>query len=148
MRSQVVKGFKNFLLRGDVIVIAVGLVIATAFGTLIKSFTSDVIQPAVNRAQGSHSLGLGIQLGRAGNTSTFINIGDLISVVIYFVVFMAVVYFGLIVPYKYVSARRGVTVFGDPAPAKTCPACLSDDLPIGASKCKYCGSDLPLPTSP
>jgi large conductance mechanosensitive channel len=49
----------------------------------------------------------------------------------------------IVVPYKSVQARRGITVFGDPPPAKTCPACLSDDLPLGASKCKYCGTEQP-----
>ena len=43
-------------------------------------------------------------------------------------------------------ARRGQTVFGDPTPVKTCPACLSSDLPAAASKCKYCGTDQPAAT--
>ena len=135
------KGFKAFLMRGDVLVIAIGLIVATAFSTLIKSLTSNVINPIINRAQGKHQIGLGVQLGSAGNSATFVNFGSLISDAIYFVVFMAVVYFVLVIPYKKVSARRGVVVFGDPAPAKTCPACLSDDLPLAASKCKYCGTE-------
>jgi large conductance mechanosensitive channel len=139
------KGFRNFLMRGDVIVIAVGLVIATAFSTLIKAFTDYIINPIVARAQGGgvDSQGLGVQLGAKGNVATFLDVGSLISAIIYFIIFMAVVYFLIVVPYKHVQARRGVTVFGDPAPAKTCPACLSDDLPLGATKCKYCTSDLP-----
>jgi large conductance mechanosensitive channel len=48
-----------------------------------------------------------------------------------------------VVPYKHVQARRGQVVFGDPAPVKTCPFCLSSDLPAAASKCKYCGTDQP-----
>ena len=55
---------------------------------------------------------------------------------------MAVVYFLIVVPYKFIMARRGKTVFGEPPPTKTCPACLSDDLNPAASKCKYCGSDI------
>ena len=141
-----IKGFKNFLLRGDVIVIAVGLVVALALSTLIKAFTDSVINPLVTRAQGGHSVGLGVQLGQAGNTSTFLNFGSFISAIIYFVVFMAVVYFAIVVPYKHISARRGLTVFGEPAPTKTCPACLSDDLPAAATKCRYCASDQPTGT--
>ena len=139
------KGFRNFLMRGDVIVIAVGLVVATAFSTLIKAFTDSIILPIVARAQGAapNTQGLGIQLGAKNASATFMNFGSLISAIIYFLIFMAVVYFVIVVPYKHVQARRGITVFGDPAPAKTCPACLSDDLPIGATKCKYCTSDLP-----
>lgn len=138
-----IKGFKNFLMRGDIVVIAVGLVIALALSTLIVAFTTNVINPLVARAQGGTSAGLGWQLGTAGNKATFVDVGAFISAVIYFVIFMAVIYFVIVVPYKAISARRGVIVFGDPAPAKTCPACLSDDLPVGASKCRYCGSDQP-----
>ena len=137
------RGFKNFLLRGDVIVIAVGLIVALAFSTLISAFTTNVINPIIARAEGTNSSGLGWQLGAAGNKPTFLDIGSFISAVIYFVIFMAVVYFVIVVPYKMISARRGVTVFGDPPPVKTCPACLSDDLPAAATKCKYCASDQP-----
>jgi large conductance mechanosensitive channel len=137
------KGFKNFLLRGDVIVIAIGLIVALAFSTLIGAFTTNVIDPIIARAEGSNSVGLGWQLGAANNKPTFLNIGSFISAAIYFVIFMAVVYFIIVVPYKAISARRGVTVFGDPPPVKTCPACLSDDLPAAATKCKYCASDQP-----
>lgn len=136
------RGFKNFLMRGDVIVVAIGLMVALAVSTLIAAFTSDIINPLLNRAQGKKSIGLGVQLGRTGNHATFMNFGAFVSAVIYFLVFMAVLYFFIVVPYRYIQARRGVTVFGAPAPAKTCPACLSADLPVGATKCKYCGSDL------
>jgi large conductance mechanosensitive channel len=142
----VIKGFKNFLMRGDIVVIAVGLVIALAFSTLIAAFTTSVINPVITRAQGGNSAGLGWQLGQAGNQKTFLNLGTFISAIIYFIIFMAVVYFLIVVPYKIISARRGITVFGEPAPAKTCPACLSDDLPVAASKCKYCGTDQPVTT--
>ena len=137
------KGFRNFLMRGDIVTVAVGLAVALAFSALIAAFTADIIKPIVARAQGSHSVGLGIQLGNDHNPSTFINIGALISSLIYFVIFMLVVYFVIIVPYRHIQKRRGVTVFGDPAPAKTCPYCLSEDLPVAASKCKYCGSEQP-----
>ena len=138
-----IKGFKNFLLRGDVIVIAIGLIVALAFSTLIKAFTDSVIDPLISRAQGGHAVGLGVQLGQAGNSATFLNFGAFISAVVYFVIFMAVVYFLVVLPYKNISARRGRVVFGDPLPTLTCPACLSDDLPVGAVKCKYCGTDQP-----
>ena len=57
------KGFKNFLMRGDVIVVAVGLVVALAFSGLITAFTTDIINPIVSSFQGGKSLGLGVQLG-------------------------------------------------------------------------------------
>jgi large conductance mechanosensitive channel len=139
----VIKGFKNFLLQGNVVVIAIGLIVALAFSMLIAAFTTSIIDPVISRIQGKNTIGLGIQLGQAGNPATFLNIGAFISAIIYFVIFIAVVYFLIVVPYKAVQARRGITVFGDPPPVKTCPACLSDDLPIAASKCKYCGTEQP-----
>jgi len=136
-------GFKNFLMRGDIVVVAVGLAVALAFSALIASFTANIINPIVARAQGGHSIGLGVQLGNAGNRSTFLNFGSLISSLIYFLVFMLVVYYVIVVPYRRAQARRGVTVFGPPGPVKTCPACLSSDLPAKAGKCKYCGTEQP-----
>ena len=53
----------------------------------------------------------------------------------------------IVVPYKTIMARRGETVFGEAAPVKTCPACLSEDLPVAATKCKYCGTDQPATAS-
>lgn len=141
-----IKGFKNFLLRGDVIVLAIGLTVALAFSTLVKAFTDSVINPLISRAQGGHSVGLGVQLGQSGNSATFVNLGLFISAIIYFLIFMTVLYLAVVLPYKHVSARQGKIVFGDAPPTKTCPACLSDDLPVAASKCKYCGSDQPVAT--
>ena len=136
------RGFKNFIMRGDVIVVAIGLVIALAFSMLVIAFTTDVINPIVAAAGGKTGNGLGFYVSDH-NPKTFVDIGAFISAIIYFVVFMVVVYFVIVIPYKHVQARRGQVVFGDPAPVKTCPACLSTDLPAAASKCKYCGTDQP-----
>ncbi len=100
-----------------------------------------MINPLLNRVQGKSAAGLGVQLGDAGNAKTFLDFGSFISAVIYFIVFVAVLYFAIVIPYKAISAKRGVTVFGSPAPVKTCPACLSNDLVPAATKCKYCGTD-------
>lgn len=137
------KGFKNFLMRGDVIVVAVGLVVALAFSNLVKAFTDSVITPLVARAQPDSTNGLGWQLnpdctGDACST-TFVDMGAFISAIIYFIVFMAVVYFLIVMPYKHIQKRRGVTVFGDEPVTKSCPECLAD-IPEAARKCKYCAS--------
>ena len=84
------KGFKNFLMRGDVVVIAIGLMVALAFSTLIKAFADSIINPIINRFQGGGGIGLGVQLGNKGNAKTFLDIGTFISAVVYFAVFMAV----------------------------------------------------------
>ncbi|ARZ71401.1 mechanosensitive ion channel protein MscL [Streptomyces albireticuli] len=137
------KGFKNFVMRGDIVTVAVGLVIALALSTLIKAFTDFVINPIITRAQGGRSMGLGWQLGKPGNRSTYLDLGSFLSAVIYFLIFMAVVYFCVVMPYKHVQARRGQVVFEEPGALKTCPACLSEDLPEAASKCLHCASDQP-----
>jgi len=139
------RGFKNFLMRGDVIVVAVGLVVALAFSALILAFTTDIINPLIQSLTGS-KVGLGVQI-RSGNPKTILDFGGLISAIINFIIFMAVVYFLIVVPYKVIQARRGQVVFGDPPDVKTCPACLSGDLPAAASKCKYCGTEQP-PVAP
>ncbi len=82
---SVVRGFKNFLMQGDLIVIAVGLVIALAFSTLIKAFTDNVITPLVNAAGGGGVTGLGVHVN-----GQLLNFGAFISAIIYFIVFMAV----------------------------------------------------------
>jgi large conductance mechanosensitive channel len=139
------RGFKNFLMRGDVIVVAVGLVVALAFSALITAFTTDIINPIIQSFTGGQN-GFGVEI-RSGHPKTLLDFGAFISAIIYFVIFMSVVYFLIVVPYKMVQARRGQVVFGDPPPVKTCPACLSGDLPAAASKCKYCGTEQP-PVAP
>ncbi|MGI5341547.1 MscL family protein [Streptomyces sp. CA-181903] len=137
------KGFKNFVMRGDIVVVAVGLIIALALSTLIKAFTDFVINPIIASLQGGRSLGLGWQLGRAGNKATYLDLGAFISAAIYFLIFMAVVYFFIVLPYRHVQARRGAVVFDEPGPLRTCPSCLSEDLPAAATRCRHCCADLP-----
>jgi large conductance mechanosensitive channel len=69
-------------------------------------------------------------------------ISSFISAIVYFVIFLAVIYLVLVVPYRSYMKRKGTTVFGDADPTKTCPECLSTDLPVEAKKCKYCASDV------
>ncbi|HLX20090.1 MAG TPA: MscL family protein [Gaiellaceae bacterium] len=132
-----IRGFKNFLMQGNVVVAAIGLAIALAFSTLVKAFADDVITPLVNAAGGGGSNGLGVRVH-----GQLLNFGGFVSAIVYFVVFMAVVYFAIVVPYRAYSRKRGVAVFTEPPPTKACPACLSDGLPLEATKCRYCGTDL------
>lgn len=136
------RGFRNFLMQGELIVIAVGLVVALAFSTLIKAFTDNIITPLVNAAGGGGTTGLGVHVN-----GQLINFGAFIAAVIYFVIFMAVIYFVIVLPYRAYMAKRGKTVFGEPAPTKSCPFCLSGDVPAAATKCLHCGSELPATTA-
>ena len=136
------KGFKTFLMQGDVIVAAVGLVIALAFSTLIKAFTDSVITPLVNAAGGGGTSGLGFHV-----RGELIDLGAFVSAVIYFVIFVAVVYLAIVVPYRRYRAHRGVSVFAEAPATKSCPQCLSEGLPVAAAKCRYCGSVLEVPVA-
>jgi large conductance mechanosensitive channel len=111
-----------------------------AFSNLVKAFTETVINPLVAAAQPHTTLGLGVQLGDPGNKATFLDFGSLIGAFIYFVVFMATIYFAIVVPYRHIQKRRGVTVFGEEPATKACSECCSD-IPEPAHKCKYCASD-------
>jgi large conductance mechanosensitive channel len=126
-------------MQGELIVIAVGLVVALAFSTLILSFTTNVITPLVNAAGGGGSAGKGLGWTINGQR---IDLGAFISAIIYFVIFIAVIYFLIVVPYRAYMRRRGTTVFGEPAPMRVCPDCKSDDLPADATKCRHCASQL------
>lgn len=139
------KGFRNFLMQGDLIVIAVGLVVALAFSTLIRAFTDSIVSPLINALAGSNRATLGV--GWTVNNQ-FVNVGALISAIVYFIIFMAVIYYVLVMPYRAYMAKHGKQVFAAPqpaAPTKTCPECLSSDLPLLATKCRYCASALTNP---
>jgi large conductance mechanosensitive channel len=114
----------------------VGLSIALAFSTLVKAFADSIITPLVN-AIGGGSNGLGFRVN-----GQLVNFGAFISAVIYFIVFVAVVYFAIVVPYRAYQRKRGVAVFTEPELTKACPACLSDGLPLAATKCRFCGTEL------
>jgi large conductance mechanosensitive channel len=134
---SVFRGFKNFFMQGDFVVAAVGLATALAFSTLVKAFTDSVITPLVNAAGGGGTNGLGFTVG-----GQHVDLGAFVAAIIYFAVFISVVYFAIVVPYRIYQRRRGVAVFTEPPPTKACPACLSDGLPLGATKCRYCGTEL------
>jgi large conductance mechanosensitive channel len=136
--TSMLRGFKNFLMQGDLIIIAVGLVVALAFSTLIKAFTDNIITPLVIAVAGGAA---GEGLGWTINGQR-IDLGAFISAIIYFIIFMAVIYFLIVVPYRAYMRRRGTTVFGEPDPTKTCPECKASDLPIDATRCKYCATRL------
>jgi large conductance mechanosensitive channel len=130
-------GFKNFLMQGQLVVVAVGLSIALAFSTLVKAFTDAVITPLVRAAGGGGVSGLGFTV-----RGQLVDLNSLLSAIVYFVVFVAVVYYAIVVPYRAYQQKHGVAVFTEPPPTKACPACLSDGLPLEATKCRYCATEL------
>ena len=136
---RMLRGFKNFLMQGDLIVVAVGLVVALAFSTLIKAFTDSVITPLVNALGGGGAAGKGVGWTINGQR---IELGAFIGALIYFIILMAVIYFLIVVPYRAYMRRRGKTVFGDPPPTKTCPSCKLTDVHPDAIRCPHCTADI------
>jgi large conductance mechanosensitive channel len=135
------KGFKNFLMQGDLVVIAVGLVVALGFSTLIKAFTDNIITPLIAALAGGGATSKGLGWTINGQR---IDLAAFLSAVVYFIIFMAAIYFLIVVPYRAYMKRRGTTVYGEPAPTKACPYCLSATLPLAATKCMFCASELPV----
>lgn len=100
------KGFKEFLLRGNVVDLAVAVVIGTAFVAIVTAFTESVIEPLINALGGSDAVqGLGFRV-LPDNPATFIDIGNIVNAVISFLTIAAVVYFLIVVPVKHLQERR------------------------------------------
>jgi len=101
----VLKGFKDFLMRGNVVELAVAVVIATAFTAVVTAFTSNIIQPLVATLGGGNVNGLGFRI-ISGNPKTTVDIGAVITAGINFVMIAAVVYFVIVLPFQTIQARR------------------------------------------
>jgi large conductance mechanosensitive channel len=97
-----IKGFKDFLLRGNVVDLAVAVVIGTAFGVVVKSFTDGILGGIIGAIGGSPNF------GSAGPTinKSLINFGGVINAVIYFVIVAGAVYFFVVVPVNHLMQRR------------------------------------------
>jgi large conductance mechanosensitive channel len=101
----VLKGFKDFLMRGNVIELAVAVVIGVAFTALVTAFTENLINPIIAAFGGSNINGLGFQLV-GGSPKTVIDVGVVLSAAINFVLIAAVVYFVFVLPFQMLQARR------------------------------------------
>src|SRR3954471_871592 len=99
------KGFKDFVLRGNVIDLSVAVIMGAAFGAIVTAFTDKVIKPLLNAFTPPASPGLGVQLV-AGKTSTFIDFAALITAAINFLLVALVVYLVIVLPIRKIQARR------------------------------------------
>lgn len=97
------KGFKEFLLRGNVVDLAVAVVVGTAFTAIVTAFTSNVINPLIAALGGSNEYGFGFQI--TSSAETFINLGAVVTAIINFIIIAAVVYFVLILPVNTAKKR-------------------------------------------
>lgn len=99
------RGFRDFLFRGNVLELAIAVVIGGAFTALVAAVVANLVQPVVNVFGGASVDGLGFYLVHS-NTKTFVDLGAVISAIISFVVVAAVVYFVLVVPSQRLLAAR------------------------------------------
>jgi large conductance mechanosensitive channel len=129
------KGFRQFVLRGNVLDLAVAVVIGGAFGTVVTALVKDLITPFLAAIIGKPDFSA---LAFTVNGSRF-PIGDFINAVVAFLLIAAAIYFLVIVPVNALMARirRGETP-PDPT-TKRCPECLSE-VPIAARRCAFCTS--------
>jgi large conductance mechanosensitive channel len=131
------KGFREFVLRGNVVDLAVGVVIGGAFGTIVSALVKDLITPFIAAVVGKPDFSyLGFKIG-----STPFPVGDFINAVVSFLLVASAIYFFVVVPVNALMARvkRGETP-PDPT-TKKCPECLSE-IPIAARRCAFCTSVL------
>ncbi len=115
------KGFREFLLRGNIIDLAVAVVMGTAFTALVTSVVSNVVKPVLATVGGASVNGFGYQLVR-DNPKSVIDVGAVISALLNFVIVAAVVYFVLIVPTRRLMALRA------DAPVEQDEAAPSEDV--------------------
>ncbi|HEY8642362.1 MAG TPA: large conductance mechanosensitive channel protein MscL [Candidatus Dormibacteraeota bacterium] len=128
------KGFREFVLRGNVVDLAVAFVIGAAFGVVVAALVKDFVTPLIAAIFGKPDFS---SLYFTINSSKFLY-GDFINALLAFVLIAAVVYFFVVVPYTAFQERyaKGPA----PEPTKECPECLSA-IPERARRCMYCASE-------
>jgi large conductance mechanosensitive channel len=126
------KGFRQFLLRGNVIDLAVAVVIGAAFVAVVTAFVKDILTPLLAAIGGKPDFS---QLTFSVNTSKFFY-GDFINALIAFVIVAAVIYYLVVLPVNALISRARRQPPADPT-TKKCPECLSE-IPIDARRCAFC----------
>ena len=99
------KGFRDFILRGNVVDLAVAVVIGAAFATIVTAFTDSIIKPLINAITPASSPGLGVTL-IAGKDSTYVDFAAVITAAINFAIVAAVIYFAVVLPVNVIQERR------------------------------------------
>lgn len=131
------QGFKQFMLRGNVIDLAVAVVMGAAFGAVVNALVKDVITPLIAAIVGKPDFSA-IKFTIHGSSFP---IGDFINALVSFVLIGAAIYFFVVMPMNQLLARmRRGEAAPDPT-TKKCPECLSE-VPIAARRCAFCTSQL------
>ena len=132
-------GFKKFLLRGNLIELAVAFVIGAAFSAIVTSLVKDLITPLIAAIGGQPDFS---KLYFTVNKSEFMY-GDFLNALISFVIIAAVVYFLIVAPFSKLLA---LIQRKQEASERACPECLSE-IPVAATRCMYCTATV-TPTTP
>jgi large conductance mechanosensitive channel len=129
-------GFKQFLLRGNVVDLAVGVVVGAAFGAVVTAFTKDLLTPLIAAVAGKPDFSA-IQFTINGSKFP---VGDFINAIVSFLIVATAVYYLVVIPVNALISRSRKEPPADPT-TKKCPECLSE-IPIQAKKCAFCTSAL------
>jgi len=133
------KGFKQFILRGNVLDLAVAVVMGAAFGAVVTALVKDLLTPLIAAiAKAPDFSAVSFQV----NGSKFL-IGDFINSLVSFLLIAVAVYFFVIMPVNALMARLNRGEAPPDPTTKKCPECLSD-VAIGARRCAFCTSALPM----
>ena len=128
--------FKTFLLRGNVVDLAIAVVIGAAFKSIIDAFVADFVTPLIAAIGGQPDFGA---LNFTINGSTF-RYGDFLNQVISFVIIAAVIFFFVVVPINKLMERRKTETANAPL-VRECPFCLSS-IPKAAHRCAFCTQEV------
>lgn len=132
-----IKGFKEFILRGNVLDLAIAVVIGAAFSAVVTALVKDLITPLIGALVGKPDFS---SLVVTVNGSQFL-VGDFLNALLAFVLMAAAVYFFVVAPMNaWIARRRRGEAPADPT-TKKCPECLSE-VPIAARRCAFCTSPL------
>jgi large conductance mechanosensitive channel len=127
--------FRDFILRGNVVDLAVGVVIGAAFGKIVTAFVADLMTPLIGMFGKVDLSNLNTKI----NGATF-GFGDFLNVVISFVIVATVVFFFVVKPVNHLMAMRKTDTPTDPL-TRECPQCLSS-IPIKATRCAFCTAEV------
>ncbi len=128
------KGFRDFILRGNVVDLAVAVIIGAAFNAIVTSLVSDVINPLIAGTVGQPDFSHVIwQVGKGE-----VKIGNFLDHVISFLIVASVVYFAMVMPINALLNRFKKPIPVVPPSTRACPECLSD-IPLAAKRCSHCG---------
>jgi large conductance mechanosensitive channel len=131
--------FKKFVLRGNVVDLAVAIVVGVAFTAMVTAFVADLVTPLIGAIFGKPNFS---NLHFRFHNSTF-KYGSFVNTVISFVIIATVVFFAVVVPLNALMKRLNLLPKEEPEPqTRECPECLSD-IPLAARRCAHCTSEVP-----